>query len=146
MSCGSCLDDITDQNKVLFKQNESSDWQNFGYCSECVKELMKFKWNNYITSLKKTDCQKTLKLLIKKGPPHNFRDVGVTNDEEIFQFHYEGQIQTAKLENSLDQETNRMLHLELLPIIDAIDGTLMGDALEFDYIARINNILGKFGL
>ena len=146
MSCGSCWDDINDQNKVLFKWREDSEWQNFSYCSECVKELMKFKWNNYITSLRKTDCQKTLKLLIKQGPPHNFRDVGLTNDEEIFQFHYEGQTQTAKLENSFDQEIIKTLHTELLPIIDVIDGKITGDASEFDYVTQINNILEKFGL
>lgn len=146
MSCGSCWDDINDQNKVLFKWREDSEWQNFSYCSECVKELMKFKWNNYITSLRKTDCQKTLKLLIKQGPPHNFRDVGLTNDEEIFQFHYEGQTQTAKLENSFDQEIIKTLHTELLPVIDVIDGKVTGDASEFDYVAQINNILEKFGL
>jgi len=144
--CQSCLDEVDTTNQVLYKKTEESEWEHFGYCTICVFELKNYLWNGYINGLRTTDCQKTLKNLIIIGPPHNFRDVGLTKNEELYSFFYDGQIQTARLKGSLDREIIKSLHDELLLIVDAIDGKIMGTVSDFDYMARINEVLGKYSL
>jgi len=111
--CASCLDTLSEENFVLYKDNEQSDWKPCQYCSTCIKHMLKTKWENYVQAVDKADCVAELRRLLDKGPPINFRDPSIKCDNErseVHKFYYSGCEQSAKLEGSLvDEEREKWL-------------------------------------
>ena len=99
--CLSCMDDITIENYVLYKDQENNEWKSCYYCSICIKYMIDTQWDNYINSIEKVDCAATLRRLLEMGPPINFRDKTIECNNEVYKFYYSGQEQDAKLKGSL---------------------------------------------
>lgn len=145
MDCKLCFDDLDDV-QVRYKLDDK--WFDLPYCKECILELKANQWSEYVKALKTTDCKKTLKLLIEYGPPHNYRDLIVTENKEIDMLYYDDAEQSAKLDNSLDKDTIELLKKELFKVLDIIEEKYNDniDASSIDYLGKIKEIMTKFNL
>lgn len=99
--CSYCFENITKDNFVLYQNKERGEWYKFQYCSSCVVFIINNQWNKYVQDVEKTDCMRSLESLLEMGPPINFRDRNIENNNEIHKFYYSGSEQSAKLAGSL---------------------------------------------
>lgn len=145
MDCKLCFDEL-DVGQVRYKMGD--EWFDMPYCKLCILELKANQWPEYVKALKTTDCKKTLKLLIEYGPPHNYRDLVVTENKEIDMLYYDDAEQSAKLDNSLDKDSIELLKKELLLVLDIIEEKQVDniDANNIDYLGKIKEIMQKFNL
>ena len=136
-----CFDDIPDESIVKYRLSELDDFKTFVYCSECLELLIDGQWDKYITNLKKVDCERSLLSLINDGPPINFRDTYIEGNKEIHEFQYNGNIYSAKLKGSLDENQRKELHNKLIDIISNVQ-----NGNDYDYLANINKLIVEFNL
>ena len=139
--CKLCFEDIADDSVVKYKLSESDDFKNFAYCSQCLELLIDKQWENYVTNLKKVDCEKSLLSLIHDGMPVNFRDTYIEDNKEIYEFYYNGKICSAKLKGSLNENERKNLNNKLVNIV-----TNLKNGSDYDYLTRVNELILEYKL
>lgn len=117
--CKCCYDSLNPDNFVLYKSNSNSKWEPFHYCESCITNMLRDMWRQYLESISKQDCKATLKRILLKGPPVNFREPGL--DEEVYSFYFKGSEQSAKLEGSLTGREREKMVEEQQIILANID-------------------------
>jgi hypothetical protein len=116
--CAACIGSIDNGNYVLYKEKEDGEWKPFQYCSSCITHLLQTGWSEYLKQLKEANCEAALRrLLIRDGPPINFRDSTIKCDNEkseVFMFYFSEMEQPAKLDGSLTgEDRNKFLSDQL---------------------------------
>lgn len=143
--CKLCLDDVSQETKVLYRLSSDGEFIDFDYCIDCLDNLMEQQWEKYIKDLRTADCEKSLLLLIHRGPPIRFRDACVSNNTEIHEFMHNGSIKSSKLNCPLDESVVRELHEKLSSII-VNSNKVENSANDFDYLGNISNMLKEYNL
>ena len=123
--CQYCTDNLLEENFVLYKDNEDSEWKSCIYCKKCVTYMIQTKWQEYIDKVASANCEAELRrLLLRDGPPVNFRDNFVkcmNTGREVCKFYFSGQEQSAKLEGSLvGEERDKWLNDKLVMFVDIL--------------------------
>lgn len=143
--CKLCLDDIPKESKVMYKLDNNNEYIDFDYCIDCLDNLMEQQWSKYINGLKTADCEKSLLLLIQRGPPIRFRDACINNNQEIYEFYHDGNIKSSKLDLPLEESQIYELHKRLSDIItesNNINSIVSG----YDYLGNIATLLKEYNL
>ncbi|KAL3798980.1 hypothetical protein HJC23_005119 [Cyclotella cryptica] len=121
MCCLCTMEDITDEdeNYVEFQSYPSMKWKPAQFELCVVQQLLDTQFEQYIKSVKTTDCQATLRRLLKNGPPiyisdkHGFPlEEGDTHVCTLW-FAIDGQERTAKLKGAVEGEEREALWKEL---------------------------------
>src|SRR4029078_1026197 len=112
MECKYCLN--------LIEESISYDDKIFDYCYDCLLFLLDHQFNNYLTSLKKSDCKKSLINLIKLGAPRYFRDPLINGHLPIKKFKYKDNIIDGKVTN-INKDKIKTFNLKLLEQINNVD-------------------------
>jgi hypothetical protein len=136
--CKSCLEELTSDKKVFYRSCISDKFIEFDYCIGCLNEMMCVQWDNYIDGLKTADCMRSLRILIEMGPPINFRDNMINDGKEIYEFYFDGKIQSARLKNNMDICSVDILRIKLLNIVNILD--------DIEHVTVIGEILNEFNL
>ncbi|KAL3773162.1 hypothetical protein ACHAWO_013769 [Cyclotella atomus] len=121
MCCLCTMEDITDedQNYVEFQSYPSMKWKpaNFEMC--VVQQLLDTQFEQYINTVKTTDCQATLRRLLKNGPPIYISDKhglpleeGDTHVTTLW-FAVDNRERSGKLKGAVDGEERVKLWKEL---------------------------------
>lgn len=121
--CLICMENISDEDIVLYNYEENDIWYVSNYCKKCVIQLRDKQWSAYINGLK-DDCKKSVKKLIDMGPPINIRDDHGFPEKkytEIYQLFFDNSIQTAKLTESLTGEDRIKMIDNLLEMLHLLD-------------------------
>ncbi|KAL7517586.1 hypothetical protein ACHAWX_004948 [Stephanocyclus meneghinianus] len=121
MCCLCTMEDITDedQNYVEFQSYPSMKWKPAQFELCVVQQLLDTQFEQYIKSVKTTDCQATLRRLLKNGPPIYISDKHGLPLEEgdthvcALWFAIDGQERTAKLKGAVEGEEREVLWKEL---------------------------------
>lgn len=106
-TCISCYDNITNENYVLYKDNEISPWKSCNFCEICIINMIETQWELYVQNVATEDCEPTLRKLLNKGPPINLRENSIICDNEqseVYKFWFANSEQSAKLKGSLEGE------------------------------------------
>lgn len=144
MSCKLCFEDICEEEIVKYRLSPTEEFKDFVYCIDCLEMLTNSIWKNYISLLKKADCEKSLMSVIELGPPINFRDTYIEENKEIYEFSHRNEVKSAKLTGSLSIEERNELHKKLVDIaVKSKNGENVDD---FDYIGNITKLLQEYNL
>ncbi len=107
-ACASCWDDVTSDNYVEYKAEESGPWLASQFCATCIEILLDNQWEKYKTSLSTTNCKAEQRRLLERGPPVNISDKNALPcpagpHAEVFKLWYmsDGEEHSAKLKGSL---------------------------------------------
>lgn len=123
MECVSCLEDIDD---VKYRDGPNSDWQPSPYCINCLNHMLSTQWDRYVNTIKTETCKKTLRNMIKLGPPTNLRDpisLPCNNDNgEVYQIYHNNIIINAKLNGSYEGSEMERYKKELSEYLEEING------------------------
>jgi len=97
--CVSCLDDIEIPN--YYRDGPERDWKPCPYCEICIDWFVQNQWDTYVNTIKNETCKKTVKRLIKKGPPTHVSDpqsLPCDNPREsVWEFKIGSDIKSAEL-------------------------------------------------
>ncbi|KAL9182322.1 hypothetical protein ACHAXT_012974 [Thalassiosira profunda] len=125
MMCLVTMEDITeeDQNYVEFQSYPSMKWKpaQFELCA--VQQILDTQFTQYIERVKTTDCQATLRRLLKTGPPvyisdkHGFPlEEGDTHVCKLW-YALDGKERSAKLKGAVEGDERQTLWNELKEFI-----------------------------
>jgi hypothetical protein len=101
--CVVCIEELTESTTVVYQDKKDSDWKKCVYCDACVKSMLDTKWEIFMQSLKKIDCEPAFKRIVASGPPINLRDSALPCDndaKEVYMFKCNGEVFSAKLKES----------------------------------------------
>ena len=101
MECKICYETI--DIPVYYQLSETDELKIFDYCDTCLKLQLNNKWNDYIKMLKNPGCDGSLKRMLVEGPPRYYCDTMIASNHPIFQFTFNNQIISAKLDNNMTE-------------------------------------------
>mmetsp|Transcript_9937 Transcript_9937/g.17647 ORF Transcript_9937/g.17647 Transcript_9937/m.17647 type:complete len:158 (+) Transcript_9937:76-549(+) len=121
MCCLCTMEDITneDQNYVEFQSFPSMKWKPAQFELCVVQQLLDSQFEQYISRVKKTDCQAELRRLLKTGPPIYISDKHSfpleENDTHVSKlwFALDGKERSGKLKGAVEGEEREALWEEL---------------------------------
>lgn len=105
--CLSCYGDFSEVESFEYNDSPNSEWRKAPYCIECFNHIKSTQFKKYKKSVDTADCVAALRRCVQEGPPVNVRDKGFKcNNEngEVYQYKYNGNIHSAKLEDSIEGE------------------------------------------
>eukprot|EP00918_Siedleckia_nematoides_P039289 GHVU01085455.1.p2 GENE.GHVU01085455.1~~GHVU01085455.1.p2 ORF type:complete len:148 (+),score=11.68 GHVU01085455.1:344-787(+) len=86
-ACQICFEDFSEANYAKYTTaNNDKTWHGSLFCSDCIKRLIETQFGVYCKEIQQTDCMKTLRSLLERGPPINVRDkygFPEAGDEEV---------------------------------------------------------------
>jgi hypothetical protein len=101
--CASCLEEISSDKWIEYRDSKDSEWKDCQYCYNCIQYMLATKWGDFITSLEKINCEAEYKRIVASGPPVNLRDPALkcdNNTKEVYEFKCNQTILSAKLKDS----------------------------------------------
>lgn len=130
MSCLCTMEDITEEdgNYVEYQCYPSMKWKPAQFELSVVHQLLDSQFEQYLSRVKKTDCQAELRRLLADGPPIYLSDKhGLPLDDEgeeyVTKLWYasDGKERRAKLKGAVEGEEREELWLDLKKFI-IVDG------------------------
>jgi len=121
MECLATMEDITEEdgNYCEYQSVPSKRWQACKFSAETVRNLLKRQFNDYVTAVRKADCEADLKRRLGKGPPIWLEDKHAlplpeddTHVERVW-FASDNTEYSAKLCGALEGEAHQKLWDEL---------------------------------
>eukprot|EP00918_Siedleckia_nematoides_P039286 GHVU01085452.1.p1 GENE.GHVU01085452.1~~GHVU01085452.1.p1 ORF type:complete len:154 (+),score=24.19 GHVU01085452.1:344-805(+) len=106
-ACQICFEDFSEANYAKYTTaNNDKTWHGSLFCSDCIKRLIETQFGVYCKEIQQTDCMKTLRSLLERGPPINVRDkygFPEAGDEEVglLCFSSDKAVHPAKLKDSV---------------------------------------------
>ena len=137
-TCVICCDDIIKDNVVFYKLDEC--WKQYSFCSNCTKTLITRKWYDYIESIKKADCEKELKGLLKQRLLNNLTIDSTINTRPIDELYFDDSSKSS----ILDKHQNLNFD-DLSDNLYELYNNIMTDPT-YDYINRIKIIMKNHDL
>jgi len=122
MDCLSCFETVEDE--ILYQDNPDSEWKVCVYCVECLNYFKKNQWKSYVDSVKNETCKKSLKSLLKLGPPTKIRDASIpcnNTTKEVYQFKINGELISAQLEGCYEGTQLDEYKKELNELLQSLD-------------------------
>lgn len=120
--CISCLDSIQETN--YYRTSDDSEWIITPYCTECISWMIENQWDDYVETIKKETCKKTLRRMLEKGPPLYVKEpitMPCDNHDGIYQFKLDGEIVSGELKDHYVGDQLEKYRKELLEYLQSLD-------------------------